>query len=81
LGAKENKRSGLRSIAMLRSLGDTKFNQLLDYADLLYRCNYNRDLQAVPAYQPNQSAEREVSTVIARLRTARNLSACNWITR
>ena len=67
LGAKENKRSGLRSIAMLRSLGDSNFSQLLSYADLLYRCNYNQDIQAIPAYQPNQSTERVVGQRDSRI--------------
>lgn len=58
LGAKQNRRSGLRSIAMLRPLGATDLNHLLDYAVFLYRVNYRRDLQTVPAYQPSQPAKR-----------------------
>jgi len=58
LGTKENRRSGLRSIAMLRTLNGSGLRALLDYAVLLYSVNFHSALQSMPAYQPAKSANK-----------------------
>ena len=59
LGARENKRSGLRSIAMLRSMGATNFSNLLDDAINLYRINYRQDFDQVPEYRPDVTTTKD----------------------